>query len=53
MSAVKEVHICPILMRTVIWKNGYCTEECDHDCPFQIAKESMEADGLENDRTVR
>ena len=33
----KEVHICPILMRTVIWEDGKCTEECDEDeCPIEI-----------------
>ena len=31
----KEVHICPILMRTVIWEDGKCTEKCDEeDCPI-------------------
>ena len=31
----KEVHICPILVRTVIWKDGKCTEKCDEDdCPI-------------------
>ncbi len=31
----KEVHICPILMHTVIWEDGKCTEDCDEeDCPI-------------------
>ena len=30
----QEVHICPLLMRTVIWEAGECTEECNEDCPF-------------------
>lgn len=31
----KEVHVCPILMRTVIWEDGKCTEECDEEeCPI-------------------
>ena len=29
-----EVHICPILMRTVIWEDGKCAEECNEDCPI-------------------
>ena len=33
---MKDVHICPILMRTVIWIDGKCTEECDeNDCPIR------------------
>lgn len=31
---MKEVHICPILMRTVIWKDEKCTEDCSEDCPI-------------------
>ena len=35
----KEVHICPILMRTVIWEDGKCTEDCDEeDCPISDVK---------------
>ena len=31
-----KVHICPILMRTVIWEDGECAEECDEeDCPIR------------------
>ena len=39
MSAV-EVHVCPILMRTVLWNDGHCTEKtcaentCTEDCPI-------------------
>ncbi len=30
----REVHICPILMRTVIFENGECTEPCKEPvCP--------------------
>ena len=25
---MNEVHVCPILMRTVIWSDGQCTENC-------------------------
>ena len=32
MSAV-EVHVCPILMRTVLWIDGHCTEKtCSEEC---------------------
>jgi len=35
---VNEVHICPILMRTEIWTDGKCSEECvEEDCPFDSA----------------
>ena len=31
-----EVHICPILMRTVILEDGECKEHCDEeDCPLK------------------
>ena len=34
---MKDVHICPILMRTVIWTDGECTEKCDEEaCPIQV-----------------
>lgn len=34
---MREVHVCPILMRTVIWENGKCVEECDKDdCPLML-----------------
>ncbi len=30
----REVHICPILMKTVIWADGICTETCaESQCP--------------------
>ena len=36
----KEVHLCPILGRTVIWKNGECTETCNEgDCPIAMNEE--------------
>ena len=31
---MKEVHICPVLMRTVIFENGRSIEDCnEEDCP--------------------
>ena len=34
---MKDVHLCPILMRTVIWIDGKCNEQCGVDnCPIQI-----------------
>lgn len=37
----QEVHFCPILMKTVIWKNEKCTEQCKEDCPvLQILQRS-------------
>lgn len=34
---MKDVHICPILMRTVIWVDGKCQEKCDaEDCPIAV-----------------
>lgn len=33
----REVHICPILMRTVIFEDGRCTEDCtEQDCPIIV-----------------
>ncbi len=30
----KQVHICPLLMRTVIFESGKCTEACGEPaCP--------------------
>ena len=34
-----EVHLCPLLMRTVIFENGQCTENCQEECPI---RETME-----------
>ena len=31
---VKEVHVCPILMRTVIFEDGKCKEDCEQDSPI-------------------
>ncbi|HOO90643.1 MAG TPA: hypothetical protein PLA74_07440 [Syntrophales bacterium] len=28
-----EIHICPILMRTVKFIDGECSEQCKEDCP--------------------
>ena len=34
---MKDAHICPILMRTVVFEDGKCTEHCDcEDCPIII-----------------
>lgn len=31
----QNVHICPVLMQTVIWENGDCKEDCsEEDCPI-------------------
>ena len=45
MSVAEQVHVCPILMRTVVWSNGECTEKCGaEDCPLKDLYE------LENDK---
>ncbi len=32
-----EIHICPILMRTVKFVDGRCTEFCnEEDCPVMV-----------------
>lgn len=32
---MREVHICPMLMRTVVFEDGKCTMECtEEDCPL-------------------
>ena len=36
---MNKVHVCPILIRTVIWSDGQCTENCVGDslgngCPI-------------------
>lgn len=32
----KEGHICPLLMRTVVWIDGKCAEQCDKmKCPLR------------------
>ena len=37
----REVHICPILMRTVIFEDGRCTEDCaEQDCPIIVMEGS-------------
>ena len=38
-----EIHICPILMRTVNFIDGSCSEECEDriDCPvLELTKET-------------
>ena len=35
-----EIHTCPLLMRTVIWEDGKCKENCtEEDCPILILKD--------------
>ncbi len=32
----RSVHICPVLLRTVIWIDNQCTETCsEEDCPIE------------------
>ena len=33
----REVHICPLLMRTVILEDGQCSEKCSEECPIMIS----------------
>ena len=33
-----EIHICPILMRTVRFIDGNCTEKCEEDCPIEASR---------------
>ena len=34
---MKEVHLCPILMRSVIFEDGKCEESCEEeDCPLSV-----------------
>ena len=41
-----EIHICPILMRTVKFEDGTCTEQCNEDdCPIQ---EEIKRNAMEN-----
>lgn len=36
----KEVHLCPLIGRTVIWENGKCSEDCkEDDCPIAMNKD--------------
>lgn len=38
-----EIHICPILMRTVKFVDGQCVEQCDEmDCPVMIEIQRQE-----------
>lgn len=46
MSAV-EVHVCPILMRTVLWNDGHCTEKT---CAEKTCTEDFPIHELENDK---
>ena len=38
-----EIHVCPVLMRTVIFDENGCTEKCMEDCPIT----ARENDGLQ------
>lgn len=42
-----EIHICPFLMRTVRFDNGFCAEECEDkgDCPI---REEMKRNAMED-----
>ena len=41
----REVHICPILMRTVVFVNKQCIQQCgEDDCPIK----DLEEDGRES-----
>lgn len=40
-----EIHICPILMRTVRLLDGKCNEKCEEDCPIQ---EEINRNAVEN-----
>lgn len=42
-----EVHICPILMHTVIWENWKCKEVCGAgDCPIAFVMEDRKKEEL-------
>ena len=43
-----EVHICPVLLRTVMFADGSCQEECGdrNDCPVMECIKKDENDGL-------
>lgn len=32
---MRDIHICPFLMRSVVWEDGKCMEQCDKDCPIK------------------
>lgn len=56
MSAV-EVHVCPILMRTVLWNDGHCTEKTcaentcvENTCAENTCTEDCPIHELENDK---
>ena len=43
-----EVHICPMLMRTVIWENGECCEDCSEECPISASTTELKTIGKES-----
>lgn len=47
LEIMEEIHICPILMRTIIWANGKCTEICDEEeCPLECGNNEIVCGGL-------
>ena len=38
----REVHICSLLMRTVVFKEGRCSENCSEMCPIKTGEEGEE-----------
>lgn len=45
-----EIHICPVVLRTVMFVDGSCQEECDDrsDCPVMDFMKKEVNDGLQN-----
>ena len=45
-----DVHVCPILMRTVRFLDGNCSENCNEsDCPIlEELKRELEDDPVKN-----
>ncbi len=42
---MKAVHICPILLRTVVFQDGKCRESCDEeDCPLVIKEVQIKSE---------
>lgn len=49
---MKEVHVCPILMRTVIWEDGNCVEECNEGGPLFVTLDENRVDSGDEDEIV-
>lgn len=49
-----EIHICPILMRTVRFEGKTCLEKCNNrdDCPIMIEMQRQEEDKCSDKRTI-